>query len=71
MTYPPDHPGSWYTWLVQDQRFVDKRPDVLTWETEELTARRDLGRAGDREIVCLNHGYGRRLGGEVDRRLPG
>ena len=37
MTYPEDHPGSWYTWLVQDQRFVDQRPDVLTWQTEELT----------------------------------
>jgi putative CocE/NonD family hydrolase len=37
MTYPNDHPGSWYTWLVQDQRFVDQRPDVLTWQTEELT----------------------------------
>jgi uncharacterized protein len=36
MTYPDDHPGSWYTWLVQDQRFVDNRPDVLTWETDEL-----------------------------------
>ncbi len=35
-TYPHDHPGSWYTWLVQDQRFVDERPDVLTWQTEEL-----------------------------------
>ena len=35
-TYPEDHPGSWYTWLVQDQRFVDQRPDVLTWETDEL-----------------------------------
>jgi uncharacterized protein len=38
MTYPPDHPGSWYTWLVQDQRFVDQRPDVLTWQTDELTS---------------------------------
>ena len=37
MTYPADHPGSWYTWLVQDQRFVEARPDVLTWETDELT----------------------------------
>jgi uncharacterized protein len=37
MTYPQDHPGSWYTWLVQDQRFVDNRPDVLTWQTETLT----------------------------------
>jgi len=37
MTYPEDHPGSWYTWLVQDQRFVDNRPDVLTWQTGDLT----------------------------------
>jgi uncharacterized protein len=36
MTYPQDHPGSWYTWMVQDQRFVENRPDVLTWETDEL-----------------------------------
>ena len=28
-------PG-WYTWEVEDQRFVDKRPDVLTYETEPL-----------------------------------
>jgi putative CocE/NonD family hydrolase len=37
MTYPDDHPGGWPTWLVEDQRFVDNRPDVLTWQTEELT----------------------------------
>ena len=37
MTYPQDHPGSWYTWLVQDQRFVDERPDVLTWQTGALS----------------------------------
>jgi hypothetical protein len=37
MTYPEDHPGAWYTWLVQDQRFVDQRPDVLTWQTDTLT----------------------------------
>ena len=36
MTYPQDHPGGWYTWLVQDQRFVDGRPDVLTWQTDTL-----------------------------------
>ena len=36
MTYPGDHPGSWYTWLVQDQRFVNDRPDVATWQTDEL-----------------------------------
>ncbi|HYL85070.1 MAG TPA: CocE/NonD family hydrolase [Candidatus Angelobacter sp.] len=44
MTYPGDHPGSWYTWLVQDQRFVDNRPDVLSWQTEEL--KEDLTLAG-------------------------
>jgi len=36
MTYPDDHPGGWPTWLVEDQRFVDNRPDVLTWQTDEL-----------------------------------
>jgi len=36
MTYPEDHPGGWPTWLLQDQRFVDRRPDVLTWQTETL-----------------------------------
>jgi len=44
MTYPEDHPGGWYTWLVQDQRFVDGRPDVLTWQTEEL--KEDITLAG-------------------------
>jgi len=36
MTYRRIIHGSWYTWLVQDQRFVDERPDVLTWQTDEL-----------------------------------
>jgi putative CocE/NonD family hydrolase len=27
---------AWRTWLVTDQRFVDERPDVLTYETEPL-----------------------------------
>jgi hypothetical protein len=32
-------PGSrWYTWLVQDQRFVQNRPDVFSWETTTLTS---------------------------------
>src|SRR5581483_2547617 len=34
---PPTYPGQeWKVWLVQDQRFVDHRPDVLTWQTEPL-----------------------------------
>lgn len=28
--------SGWTTWLVEDQRFVDHRPDVLTWTTEPL-----------------------------------
>jgi putative CocE/NonD family hydrolase len=27
----------WESWLVRDQRFVDGRPDVLTWQTAPLT----------------------------------
>lgn len=29
---------AWKTWLVQDQRFVDGRPDVLSYSTPVLTA---------------------------------
>ena len=37
-TYNPANQGGsrWSTWLVEDQRFVENRPDVLTWETELL-----------------------------------
>jgi hypothetical protein len=34
---PPTYPNpTWTTWLVEDQRFVEHRPDVLTWETDPL-----------------------------------
>ncbi|HWT00381.1 MAG TPA: CocE/NonD family hydrolase [Pyrinomonadaceae bacterium] len=38
-TYNPSARGGsrWYTWLLEDQRFVHQRPDVLSWETEALT----------------------------------
>jgi len=43
LTY--DSRGSdWNTWMVEDQRFVDDRPDVLSWETGPLTT--DLMVAG-------------------------
>ena len=45
MTYPTDHPGSWYTWLVQDQRFVEDRGDVLSWQTDPLE--KDFTVSGD------------------------
>jgi len=39
-------PGSrWYFWLTEDQRFVDNRPDVLTWQTDTLT--KDVTITGD------------------------
>lgn len=41
-TYPS--PG-WPSWLVEDQRFVHQRPDVLTWESEPL--KEDVNLAGD------------------------
>jgi len=28
--------AGWSTWLVEDQRFVDHRPDVLTWASDPL-----------------------------------
>ena len=33
-----DEGGGWRTWLLTDQRFVDGRPDVLTYESAPLTA---------------------------------
>jgi hypothetical protein len=35
----------WGTWLVEDQRFVDNRPDVLSWKTDVLES--DIVVAGD------------------------
>jgi putative CocE/NonD family hydrolase len=33
---PIDVRSGWTTWLVEDQRFVDHRPDVLTWTSDPL-----------------------------------
>ncbi|HEU4698638.1 MAG TPA: CocE/NonD family hydrolase [Gemmatimonadales bacterium] len=41
----PDDGSGWRTWLEQDQRFVDGRPDVRTWTSAPLTA--DFTIAGD------------------------
>jgi uncharacterized protein len=41
----PDDGNGWRTWLVQDQRFVENRPDVATWRSEPL--KQDLIIAGD------------------------
>jgi uncharacterized protein len=42
-TYSQD--SRWYWWLTEDQRFVEHRPDTLTWETEPLAS--DVTVAGD------------------------
>ena len=43
-TYYPKGSG-WRTWLIEDQRFVTGRPDVLSWETGTLAE--DVVVAGD------------------------
>jgi putative CocE/NonD family hydrolase len=59
---PTYFPGGskWSTWLVEDQRFVDDRPDVLSWETEPLTS--DLTIAG--EVVA--HLFASTTGSDAD-----
>ncbi len=42
-TYSP--PSRWRRWETEDQRFVDGRPDVLTWQTAPLTE--DVSVAGN------------------------
>jgi uncharacterized protein len=44
MTYDPRGSG-WSTWLTEDQRFVQNRPDVLSWQTSPLAE--DLTIAGE------------------------
>ncbi len=41
----PTNSADWREWLVQDQRFVDHRPDVLSWQTAPL--REDVVVTGD------------------------
>ena len=53
----PTYPGpQWRVWLVEDQRFVDHRPDVLAWRTEPL--KEDVRVAGDivAELVASTGG---------------
>jgi hypothetical protein len=50
----------WSTWLVEDQRFVDDRPDVLSWETPPLD--RDVTIAG--EVVA--HLFATTTGSDAD-----
>jgi len=50
----------WREWLVQDQRFVHNRPDVLSWETDPLIE--DVVIAGD----VIAHLYASTTGTDAD-----
>jgi uncharacterized protein len=59
---PTYFPGGskWSTWLVEDQRFVDDRPDVLSWESGPLDT--DVSIAG--EVVA--HLFASTTGSDAD-----
>ncbi len=52
--------SEWETWLVEDQRFVDHRPDVLTYKTDPLTS--DIIITGD----VLAHLFASITGSDID-----
>ena len=47
---------AWRTWLVHDQRFVDGRPDVMTYKTEPLKAAVKLEGAPLVDLVAATTG---------------
>jgi len=51
-----DDDDSWRTWLVRDQRFVDGRPDVLTYVTEPLSAPLKIEGAPIADLVATTTG---------------
>ena len=57
----PTYPGpGWPTWLLEDQRFVELRPDVAMWETEPLME--DVHVAGD----IIAHLFASTTGSDAD-----
>jgi hypothetical protein len=54
--YFKDDSNSWRTWLVHDQRFVDGRPDVLTWTTGPLTAALKLSGRPEVHLIASTSG---------------
>jgi len=47
---------AWKRWLLNDQRFVDGRPDVLTYMSEPLTAPLHLGGAPQVNLIASTSG---------------
>ena len=59
LTYDP-RGSRWRRWQTEDQRFVDGRPDVMTWQTPPLTE--DVTIAGD----VVAHLYASTTGTDAD-----
>jgi putative CocE/NonD family hydrolase len=59
---PTYFPGGskWSTWLVEDQRFVQDRPDVVSWKTPQLSA--DVTIAGE----VMAHLFASTTGSDAD-----
>jgi putative CocE/NonD family hydrolase len=51
-----DDGNQWKPWLIRDQRFVDGRPDVLTFKGEELTAPVHIMGAPEADIYLATSG---------------
>ena len=51
-----DNHDTWRTWLVRDQRFVDGRTDILTYETAPLTAPLKIEGAPIADLVASTTG---------------
>ena len=47
---------AWRTWLIRDQRFIDGRPDVLTYTTEPLSAAVTLQGAPQVDLAATTTG---------------
>ena len=62
-TYPA---GDWRTWEVADQRFVDHRPDVLSFVSEPLDHDLTITGTAGGEADCFDFGDGQRFRGEAD-----
>ena len=66
-TYAKD--STWDRWLVDDQRPFSDRTDVLTYQTEPLATPLKIAGAPIAHLFASTDGPGRRLRGQVDRRL--
>jgi len=53
-------------WQTEDQRFIDHRPDVLTYATEPLADDITVSGRNHRQSVRVHVRDGRRLDREID-----